>query len=341
MAPPVVDPPELVPLLVPVEVPVLVPAAEEVPVELAPPPVVPDPEAVVVPALVAAAVVLEPVAPELEQPPTSAATAMLSVNAFMTALPPGVGILRSYARGFDCGARIRAPPPHTGASLLPSAKERGLHSIRTLTREPHMRSHFVGLAMTLLALACSSAAPSTCPEALCNGVCCADGGQCIANACCPAAQVCDSACCVSGMACVAGTGGTHSCGMLCQKGTDCPSATPCCSAMTGSAEGVCTNATSGCLCLASTECDGGECAPQVNASGVITGPYVCVANDGSAHNGCLDTSCQLTSQTCAVDLIGNQFCSTSCSHDSNCVNAGVACCNATCPGGHCCGLCGH
>jgi hypothetical protein len=93
--------------------------------------------------------------------------------------------------------------------------------------------------------------------------------------------------------------------------------------------------------MSSLECDGGECVPDINTGGLIAGPYVCVANDGSSHDGCGGGTCQVTSQSCAADLLGNRFCSVACTSDLNCGNAGVACCNATCSPGHCCGLCGH
>jgi hypothetical protein len=82
--------------------------------------------------------------------------------------------------------------------------------------------------------------------------------------------------------------------------------------------------------------------PQTNANGLITGPYVCVVDDGNSHNGCADAgTCQVSSQDCSRDQSGNRFCSVACTNDLNCGNSGVACCNATCSAGHCCGLCGH
>jgi hypothetical protein len=199
-----------------------------------------------------------------------------------------------------------------------------------------------GGVAALVLWACGGTTPSTCPQALCNGVCCGDAGQCIANACCPSAQVCDSACCNPGVPCVASASGGHVCGMLCQRGGECPAATPCCTSVDGGPEGICQVGSDSCLCLTGADCASGACIPEVTGSGLISGPYVCGANDGTSHQGCADAgTCQLSNQSCSHDLLGNQFCTVPCSSDLNCANTGVACCNAVCAQGHCCGLCGH
>jgi hypothetical protein len=99
-----------------------------------------------------------------------------------------------------------------------------------------------------------------------------------------------------------------------------------------------------CTCHTTTDCGSGECAPLIgDSTGVISGPYVCLPNDGENHDGCgVSDSCFASPQYCARDMDGNEFCSPPCSSNSDCGDAGVACCNATCQVDmQCCGLCGH
>jgi hypothetical protein len=96
-----------------------------------------------------------------------------------------------------------------------------------------------------------------------------------------------------------------------------------------------------CLCVTSAECSG-ECIPDVNSAGAITGPYICWLNDGASHDGCRGALnfCTVSDQYCSTDQEANQFCSIACSSDSFCGNSGVAGCNTSCSQGMCCGLCG-
>ena len=100
-----------------------------------------------------------------------------------------------------------------------------------------------------------------------------------------------------------------------------------------------------CTCRSTSDCSHNECAPLIgDSTGVISGPYVCLPNDGENHNGCGGGSaiCNASPQYCAMDLAGNQFCSLQCAADGDCGNTGVACCNADCHDHMlCCGLCGH
>ena len=196
----------------------------------------------------------------------------------------------------------------------------------------------------------------SCAAALCNGTCCASGDQCIADACCPAAQSCGSTCCSAGAECVKDTAGNQACAVTCQTSSDCTgAATPCCEPTTTngvfSGSGVCEAAPTtanpyDCLCGITSECGfftsaTPECIPAVNSSGILTGPYICGNDDGASHDGCKGplTVCSVGNQYCSTDSKANEFCSIECTSDSLCGNPGVACCNATCGSSMCCGLC--
>jgi len=80
----------------------------------------------------------------------------------------------------------------------------------------------------------------------------------------------------------------------------------------------------------------------VSSSGVITGPYICAADNGASFDGCKGalTFCTVSNQYCSTDQEGNEFCSIACTSDALCGNSGVACCDTICSQGMCCGLCG-
>jgi hypothetical protein len=203
----------------------------------------------------------------------------------------------------------------------------------------------------------------------CGTVCCpgmdADGGQaaCVNNACCPIARACKDICCDADSECITDLSGNSTCNKLCQKSSDCSDGgTPCCQLVENgqgafSGHGIC-NATPSpasayaCLCAATPECDifgagNYDCGPAVNTAGYISGPYICVQNDGATNQGCGGgVMCTGTDQFCATDALGNKFCSDACATgmDFQCGNAAVACCNNVCAntdgnGNMCCGLC--
>jgi hypothetical protein len=139
-------------------------------------------------------------------------------------------------------------------------------------------------------------------------------------------------------------------GMSCGTSKDCCGANPCCQMLNTPACGVLpTGYPYYCLCSRTTEClaivgpddEDAECVPRAYMSGPITGPYVCVTNEGEAFGGCRGgVTCEVRDQYCSTDTAGNEFCSVACTSDSSCHNLGVACCNAACQdGGKCCGLC--
>jgi hypothetical protein len=191
------------------------------------------------------------------------------------------------------------------------------------------------LALTLAA--CGSSPPpvkkATCDAGFCGTVCCGDGTTCINDAL-----------------------GDPVCSVLCTYPTDCMTgdAGSCCMPVlvNGDYKGqsICAPQPSGanaykCTCHTTSDCGSNECAPLIgDSTGVISGPYVCLPNDGENHDGCgVSTSCFASPQYCATDMNENQFCSAQCTTDSDCGNPNVACCNAKChqPGDMCCGLCGH
>jgi hypothetical protein len=178
-------------------------------------------------------------------------------------------------------------------------------------------------------------------------------GACGGSAPCPAADVCGKFCCAAGSECVMDADAGESCGVICQKSGDCTGQTTCCQPVLDAegqyaGNGVCAAnpAIPGaydCLCEVSSECgESAECVPDVRTPGVVTGPYICALNDGEQFDGCRGSMvfCTAQGEYCATDKAGNQFCSADCGSDSMCGNTGVACCNASCSKGKCCGLCG-
>ena len=142
------------------------------------------------------------------------------------------------------------------------------------------------------------------------------------------------------------TGGCQAAGGGCNNSADCCDESPCCTNYVHASCGAVPAAPPPyCLCTHGSDCsfflDSSECVPRVISSGKLTGPYVCVNNDGQFYDGCRGFPCSVAGQSCAIDQAGNRFCSVSCTSDSSCNNPGVACCNAPCQdGGKCCGLCG-
>ena len=127
----------------------------------------------------------------------------------------------------------------------------------------------------------------------------------------------------------------------------CDGASPCCSIAISSCGPIPDPAKHEfCLCARLSDCsfysNSQACIPGANIdTNQVTGPYVCINNNGKSWGGCRGVSCSEPGQSCASDKAGNDFCSIACASDSSCNNSGVACCNAACQdGGKCCGLCG-
>jgi hypothetical protein len=189
----------------------------------------------------------------------------------------------------------------------------------------------------------------------CGSQCCTGSDTCHQGSCCPQSQVCGNTCCGAGKVCVGSV-----CQTACIGPGECPPSSPCCEAAIDSdggleAQGFCAANPSSptayaCLCSTQSDCAGlaavgyNGCAPAVDGSGTITGPYVCVDQTGFPGQGCYLRGSEMTCNSptyCATDNRGNQFCAISCSSNDGCGNPGVACCNTTCPTGTCCGLCGN
>lgn len=106
----------------------------------------------------------------------------------------------------------------------------------------------------------------------------------------------------------------------CTNGGECPSETPCCMRMPdgGAICSIDPQVPQACLCQKGSDCTSQACAPAVDSSGKLTGPYVCVPDDGSPYRGCVGDSSCTAPYCCVTDKSGNQFCSMPCSGDSTC-----------------------
>jgi len=181
---------------------------------------------------------------------------------------------------------------------------------------------------------------------------CGGGGQNLPDGGCPT-PLCAGTCCAADSICVQDQGGHDFCAVKCFASRDCTGTDPCCEPVVDngnySGHGVCQpNPTASgwysCLCSLKSDCAaGGSCVPLVDSAGFISGPYLCLLDDGQSHHGCagegIPMSCP-SAQYCSRDSVGNDFCSTPCTTNAMCGNLGVACCNALCSQGSCCGLCG-
>jgi hypothetical protein len=179
------------------------------------------------------------------------------------------------------------------------------------------------VAMAVAIAACGSTTPPkkmmTCDAGLCGGLCCPLDQECVTNG-----------------------AGDQVCATPCSLPTDCTdTAEPCCMpVLVGGNYGgkaICAaNPSSAtaytCTCGPNTGCGSNsqECAPLIgDTSGFISGPYVCLPNDGQNHHGCAlpPSTCSVSGQYCATDNAQDRFCSPGCTMDSDCMM--------------CCGLCGH
>ena len=173
------------------------------------------------------------------------------------------------------------------------------------------------------------------------------------------AGLCGTVCCATGTICENDSAGNPYCATLCEAPTDCTAADAgCCQPLLVGGnymgQSICTPrpytvTPYSCTCTSGADClNRQECAPLIgDSSGFISGPYVCLPNDGQNHHGCAlpPSTCSVQGQYCATDNGGNEFCSQGCdpdAGDTECKNPGIACCNATCHDNmRCCGLCGH
>jgi hypothetical protein len=207
--------------------------------------------------------------------------------------------------------------------------------------------------------ATTGGATGGCASDLCGGTCCTLTETCIGGSCCANAQVCGSLCCLPVRVCVKDDGGNAVCAQQCHGlAGDCMADAPCCALSyledggvrsLGGCVPLSTANQNTCRCYTPGDCNSisstDSCAPAFDSQGVITGPYLCtpVGSSTAPGQGCsiVGTVCN-TNLYCARDVYSNDFCSPSCTSDSDCGNPGVACCNSFCDAGTllCCGLCG-
>jgi len=123
----------------------------------------------------------------------------------------------------------------------------------------------------------------------------------------------DACCCPAGQLC--DPSASNACAPACNTSADCPASRPACAPTFGT----------------------------IGGSVVITGPYICVPNDGNLGHGCNGIqTCDGTGASndlCAQDSRGNHFCTTPCTGDATCGNSGTACCNVAKGSASACGFC--
>ena len=254
-----------------------------------------------------------------------------------------------------CATLARAPWPFCLDSAKTRAREghRARDFRRRTRRQPAMTLKLLALSGCAIAIAACG-----CPTALCGAICCSSMQSCVEGSCCDSTQICGSRCCVSGLeVCLQDSAGGKSCVQACTFGSECGSTYPACCTPIATGDGGflpfggCVYDPSlaiyGCICANIDDCivfTSSSCAPRFNDAGVITGPYVCVSDDASAAGaGCGRFPAKNCPSTtfCSGDSQNNDFCSPSCTSDAVCGNPGIACCNATCSAGSCCGLCSN
>jgi len=159
--------------------------------------------------------------------------------------------------------------------------------------------------------------------------CCTTGQACVAGACCD--SPCGSECCVSPQICAQDGSGKKTCGTPCALSGECQQQTPplaCCALQPGGG-GACMAAQTAlvCLCNVNAECSTNSCSPDTPKE--AAGPYVCSPYNGAAYAGCSGgQACVTAGFDCWQDPSGNDFCTRSCSVDSDCAMTG-ACCSHT------------
>lgn len=167
--------------------------------------------------------------------------------------------------------------------------------------------------------ACSLAAPT--------GVC-PSGQACLGGQCCSANDICGGICCQGNGTCISDSVGNRRCAPACNSNRDCPTQTPCCSALLDRARpgqflsyGACTAEQAQCRCATGTECALGTCAPILDGYGNPTGPYACAPNSCSPYTGCRGLGicpngyCDLCTEP------GNCFCARTCQNATMCGEA--------------------
>jgi hypothetical protein len=147
---------------------------------------------------------------------------------------------------------------------------------------------------------------------------------------CPTNKQCAGSCCNASSTCHDDGTGNMMCEQLCTLSSQCPPAKQCCSVVNNlTGEGVCLaiGAFNGqqCRCGATTDCQGGCCAPIADAAGNPKGPYVCKNADGGEYD------CETASQTCS-----NGYCPVSMPiAGNNSVICAKPCTSNTCGAGTC------
>jgi hypothetical protein len=148
---------------------------------------------------------------------------------------------------------------------------------------------------------------------------------------------CPATCCDAGALCVDDGLGNLSCKKPCTTNSQCPMSAPCCQVLKDGS-GACAADSGGsllCRCTTGAECTSKSCAPGQDAMGNPVGPYICVPNDGMPYDGCHGLTTCGNGYCCFTDAKGNEFCASQCTNDSMC---GAASCvtysnaNTTCGG---------
>lgn len=106
----------------------------------------------------------------------------------------------------------------------------------------------------------------------------------------------------------------------CATSGSCPTDSPCCMRMSdgGAQCSLDPQVPQACLCEKGSDCSSQACAPAVDPAGHLTGPYVCVPDDGSPYQGCVGVASCTAPYCCVKDKNGNQFCALPCTSDSAC-----------------------
>lgn len=188
----------------------------------------------------------------------------------------------------------------------------------------------------------------------CGGTCCPGGFTCVNGACCETACNTQSpghpaslVCCPAGQECILlGDHVTTECAQTCAESSRCPAAAPCCTPVTGGAAACVPGDPNSntCICVNSSQCSSGCCAPAIDVNGQPVGPYVCKPNDGADYDCCGGTFNTCTGAGCCVkDGLDNLFCAVQCTvgdttcGPARCQNYDFSLVDTTCGGPTACG----